>query len=1325
MISIGRVSTDIPMPGPIELEVTQSCTAQGGVLIISVRAPVDPILGPSQVFLVYATVSDGAGNEIFNEYAEQQSYTWTVRNLPDGPYIVQGSDFEGNYAIRDLVVACGSPDDSAFAATVESITPSAAAEATATGAAYIVVKSLAEPGGFASGPAADARVYIHFGDNDWRILSPLFPADPLRRQYYWGGQPAGDYLAYLRVEDTSGTVRFTLEAVPFTIPDLEVEEPPLQVGDQMTFLPWVKHKLGRAASVSEGSARPTIQLKVTATSSGNEPDYVEKQVELYGPGDVLGIHQSALLGTMPSPNETQFSPLQLPSIEFKDEDLPWRYSTIAPGAEERPTPWCFLLVLEESEYSFSPQGPGPLPLLTVQLSPALTKSALFPSLEAQTLSAHVQLNKNLPPDQVEAFLNGELKLRPGLAFSRVFSLRRLKPTTTYRAFLLPALEAGRLAGLGQVVDPATGITSTTPALLNKPEQTPIAFPVYYDWEFTTSQSADFESLVRDLHPVTLSGSALETVALTVPGFGAGEPSTHTFPMPGVVMATDAVLTAPPAAVSQYLYEQLKPGFTLSRPAGATGRPVLTPPLYGRSYLGPAPLRAPDAAPLRGWPQQLNLDPRYRSVASLGAQLVQEKQEEYVQRAWDQVQDILLVNQKLRGAQYGLRTTAGLRYQHLPVTEPVSVGFTAGEPALTPGEESMSLMSSDATSFSSSLAAAPLEAGLANYGLHLTALALGRVRPSGSALTVRETIRQSATPLAVFSPAFRRITKPFGRFQAGQAGPPRRPTQAPLVASDPAHPTRVLGPDTTLAQRDAWLTLLQQEQLIPAPARPDVVRAYQFDDAAVDTLLAFSATQNMPPRVWVNGTYQDAAPFQAAFTQAFNDFRFVVPETNGPGEVLQFLTEPRRLPTLPLEQIKAGVVAGTQPERTFVARIEQALNGFTPPPVVGDFEPLDFTGTDFRTGVAEEAAPAPVAASPLEQSMVALAYSQDALLASGGDEASTQLMAAGFAALAGLNGEASAPRPDLVTAALPAIPQLMAYPVFKDALGELLRQRHPELFLPGLGDFPASGIALLDVNQAFIEAFLLGANHALGSELLWRDFPTDLRGSYFQQFWDVSEQLHLRTDDTLEPAAQATQRLALETAHLDVLPLDQWESTASLGSHSARVSQTGLQLAIRSELIRRYPNLVICAQPAGADGQPDPSGTILYPQQQLSVGQDIVTLRFALDLATAVGDETGNHGYFLVFMERPGQPQFGLDEEAPDLPDADGSIPKPATWDDLSWEYMATALGANLVIDPVGKPQVTADPIAQVTDSAQLAYALFQAPVRAAIHASVLLAPQAS
>ena len=33
--------------------------------------------------------------------------------------------------------------------------------------------------------------------------------------------------------------------------------------------------------------------------------------------------------------------------------------------------------------------------------------------------------------------------------------------------------------------------------------------------------------------------------------------------------------------------------------------------------------------------------------------------------------------------------------------------------------------------------------------------------------------------------------------------------------------------------------------------------------------------------------------------------------------------------------------------------------------------------------------------------------------------------------------------------------------------------------------------------------MVGLNHEMARELLWREYPTDQRGSYFRQFWDAS------------------------------------------------------------------------------------------------------------------------------------------------------------------------------------------------------------------------------
>ena len=43
---------------------------------------------------------------------------------------------------------------------------------------------------------------------------------------------------------------------------------------------------------------------------------------------------------------------------------------------------------------------------------------------------------------------------------------------------------------------------------------------------------------------------------------------------------------------------------------------------------------------------------------------------------------------------------------------------------------------------------------------------------------------------------------------------------------------------------------------------------------------------------------------------------------------------------------------------------------------------------------------------------------------------------------------------------------------------------------------------METNQRFIEAYMVGLNHEFARKLLWREYPTDQRGSYFRQFWAV-------------------------------------------------------------------------------------------------------------------------------------------------------------------------------------------------------------------------------
>ena len=99
--------------------------------------------------------------------------------------------------------------------------------------------------------------------------------------------------------------------------------------------------------------------------------------------------------------------------------------------------------------------------------------------------------------------------------------------------------------------------------------------------------------------------------------------------------------------------------------------------------------------------------------------------------------------------------------------------------------------------------------------------------------------------------------------------------------------------------------------------------------------------------------------------------------------------------------------------------------------------------------------------------------------------------------------------------------------------EKLRDLSAELFLPNLKLIPPDTITLLKTNPPFIESYMVGLNHEFGRELLWREYPTDERGSYFRQFWSVRGLVVPPADPTADGrAAQGEVSRHRAARHLD-------------------------------------------------------------------------------------------------------------------------------------------------------------------------------------------------
>ncbi len=326
-------------------------------------------------------------------------------------------------------------------------------------------------------------------------------------------------------------------------------------------------------------------------------------------------------------------------------------------------------------------------------------------------------------------------------------------------------------------------------------------------------------------------------------------------------------------------------------------------------------------------------------------------------------------------------------------------------------------------------------------------------------------------------------------------------------------------------------------------------------------------------------------------------------------------------------------------------------------------------------------------------------------------------------------------------------EVMAYPVIDVPMYKPLVDESIELFLPNINVIPQNTICLLETNGRFIESYLVGLNHEMARELLWRQYPTDQQGSYFRQFWDPSAQLVVAG----ESQAQRAERLR------DVTPLHTWDALSKLGSHDQR-SQSGedVVLVIRGDLLKRYPNAVIYAHRAewvlDANGNIDdtaervrvsltqseeahpPTTKVLTPLYEARVDPDISFFGFALSVDEANGDPptkpNARPGWFFVIQERPGEPRFGFDIER-------GA--KLQVWNDLAWADVVASgspfvdVGAAASSHTVQKPTDAADQekLVQWTDdkslhwgtdlqASEVAYIAYQAPVLVAVHASTML-----
>jgi hypothetical protein len=260
---------------------------------------------------------------------------------------------------------------------------------------------------------------------------------------------------------------------------------------------------------------------------------------------------------------------------------------------------------------------------------------------------------------------------------------------------------------------------------------------------------------------------------------------------------------------------------------------------------------------------------------------------------------------------------------------------------------------------------------------------------------------------------------------------------------------------------------------------------------------------------------------------------------------------------------------------------------------------------------------------------------------------------------------------------------------------------------------------------------------MARELLWREYPTDMRGSYFQQFWEVKG---ISNPDTPADAEQLK----------DVTMLHTWQSTSLLGAHKpppganadVQPGDKQLVLVVRGELLKRYPNTVIYAQKAVKDdkgniaifdGDMTPEQfkiQLKFPLFRAEIDPDLRFFGFDLTLDKARGTVPSNDfkndtlGWYFVIQEVPGEPRFGMDIKYTPTTGAGNAPPEPDTWNNLAWDLFDTTEPAFVSRTP---PPAFKNPNHGELDkhawgdhAGAMAFILFQTPVMIAVHASEML-----
>ena len=232
-----------------------------------------------------------------------------------------------------------------------------------------------------------------------------------------------------------------------------------------------------------------------------------------------------------------------------------------------------------------------------------------------------------------------------------------QPNTSYTAFVVPAFEVGRRAGLGEAI---ADTDDGTHALVGWRRRR-VSRSTSSGRSAPASRATSNRWCARSCRATWTRGSASATCDIAQPGFGVdavSNPPDDLVGLEGALLAPTTVRQARSQPASDFVAEGRSR--VLNAPADGARRPAAAIRSSRRRSTAAGTRGRARRAPRRrtpGWVDALNLDPRYRAAAGLGARVIRANQERYMRSAWEQIGDVLAVNQKIRRAQLATKAAS--------------------------------------------------------------------------------------------------------------------------------------------------------------------------------------------------------------------------------------------------------------------------------------------------------------------------------------------------------------------------------------------------------------------------------------------------------------------------------------------------------------------------------------------------------------------------------------------------------------------------------------------------------------------------------------------